>query len=61
MDDDDDHPRDARGGLAGDRGDPPAITPDDEPSALARGIRIFERLNRGRQAAPKAVPSDLPK
>lgn len=28
------------------RRDPLPITPDDEPSALERGVRIFERLRR---------------
>lgn len=30
----------------GERRDFQPITPDDEPSALERGVRIFERLRR---------------
>jgi hypothetical protein len=30
------------------RHEPAAITPDEEPSALGRGVRIFERLRRRR-------------
>lgn len=32
----------------GDSRESPPITPDDEPSALERGVRIFERLRRRR-------------
>ena len=33
-------------GRDGERREPQPITPDDEPSALERGVRIFERLRR---------------
>ncbi len=38
---------DGRHGRHG-RPESPPITPDDEPSALERGVRIFERLRRRR-------------
>lgn len=48
----DEEPIDPLRALAGDRRpdrrESQAITPDDEPSALERGVRIFERLRRRR-------------
>ena len=44
----DEEPIDSARAPGGDRRDSQPITPDDEPSALERGVRIFERLRRRR-------------